>query len=509
MAPFASLITDRFGCRPTAVLGSALALAGILSSSFATRIEHLYITFGLAMGMGFSIAFQPSLYILGIYFQKRLGIANGLVSTGTSIFTVVLPLGMREILKRYGLRPCIWLLSTIIFVMLLGSLTYRPRPEVVEVLDLKEDYTSVRRSEDDDLQEGEGCCGRWCRRVKRTKCSCSSIINVSIWKDRNYRLWAIGMPLGLLGYFVPFFHLIKHVNETIPEARAELIIMCLGASSGVGRISAGFLSDHPKISPVHIQQLAFLVIGVSTALLPLMRNFIALCATILIMGVFDGAFFSMIGPVAFNLVGPQRASQAIGCVLGIMSFPMMIGPPIAGFLYDLTGNYTLAFALSGIPPMITVCTLFYIETDPRSDDPDEEADDEKQDAHEAKERALMIPQEATPRMVAKEDAEMMLGNGVTEDDVWKRRFVDRGGLEDDRGRRRSYRRDVMSPSDTRLIMENHVPHSNSNHHPNGVHSNGDINKIRWCLHGGVKRERCSSEGVRTGRGGEQTAVRSP
>ena len=35
-------------------------------------------------------------------------------------------------------------------------------------------------------------------------------------------------------------------------------------------------------------------------------------------------------PIAFELVGPMQASQAIGYLLGLMAVPMTAGPPIAG-----------------------------------------------------------------------------------------------------------------------------------------------------------------------------------
>lgn len=35
-------------------------------------------------------------------------------------------------------------------------------------------------------------------------------------------------------------------------------------------------------------------------------------------------------PIAFELVGPMEASQAIGYLLGLMAIPMSAGPPIAG-----------------------------------------------------------------------------------------------------------------------------------------------------------------------------------
>ena len=53
-----------------------------------------------------------------------------------------------------------------------------------------------------------------------------------------------------------------------------------------------------------------------------------------VMGLFDGCFVTLIGPIAFDLCGAQGASQAIGSLLGLFSIPMTTGPPVAGIIYD-------------------------------------------------------------------------------------------------------------------------------------------------------------------------------
>ena len=58
---------------------------------------------------------------------------------------------------------------------------------------------------------------------------------------------------------------------------------------------------------------------------------VLICA---VMGLFDGCFVTLIGPIAFDLCGPQGASQAIGALLGLFSIPMTTGPPVAGIIYD-------------------------------------------------------------------------------------------------------------------------------------------------------------------------------
>ena len=48
------------------------------------------------------------------------------------------------------------------------------------------------------------------------------------------------------------------------------------------------------------------------------------------MGISDGCFICLLGPIAFDLLGPAGAAQGLGCMLGIASIPMTAGPPLAG-----------------------------------------------------------------------------------------------------------------------------------------------------------------------------------
>ena len=77
------------------------------------------------------------------------------------------------------------------------------------------------------------------------------------------------------------------------------------------------------------------MIGVCTMLLtaaPLLKGFEfqAMVIFALIMGIFDGCFITMFGPIAFDICGPKGAAQGIGFILGLSSIPLTTGPPIAG-----------------------------------------------------------------------------------------------------------------------------------------------------------------------------------
>lgn len=215
LSPFASIVTDQLGCRPAGLLGGFLATAGLLASSFVTRVEYMYLSYGLATGIGFSIAYNPSLFILGLYFKKRLGLANGLVTFGSGIFTIVLPLALKQILDSVGLANTLRVLSGITFIMMLGALVFKPVMTTLEVIETIESKFA-EEVEKERLERLE-------RTKKRTLIqSFKRVFDTSIWKIRNYRIWVVGIPAGLFGYFVPFTHLVSMFRFCRVEPSARL-----------------------------------------------------------------------------------------------------------------------------------------------------------------------------------------------------------------------------------------------------------------------------------------------
>uniref|UniRef100_S4P4W8 Monocarboxylate transporter 10 n=3 Tax=Pararge aegeria TaxID=116150 RepID=S4P4W8_9NEOP len=76
------------------------------------------------------------------------------------------------------------------------------------------------------------------------------------------------------------------------------------------------------------------------------------------MGIFDGAFIALIGPIAIQFCGSAYAAQSIGCMLGLAAFPLSLGPPIAALIFKENGSYTLPFMLAGVSPIVGATLMF-------------------------------------------------------------------------------------------------------------------------------------------------------
>lgn len=154
----------------------------------------------------------------------------------------------------------------------------------------------------------------------------------------------------------------KYVEEEFLEIKETwVLLVCIGATSGLGRLVSGHVSDSiPGLKKIYLQVLSFLLLGLMSMMIPLCRDFGGLIVVCLFLGLCDGFFITIMAPIAFELVGPMQASQAIGYLLGMMALPMIAGPPIAGLLRNCFGDYHVAFYFAGVPPIIGAVILFFV-----------------------------------------------------------------------------------------------------------------------------------------------------
>ncbi|XP_054166112.1 monocarboxylate transporter 10-like [Oppia nitens] len=330
---FASLLTDRFGIQRICFVGGLLATVGMYSSSLSTNLTQLYITYGIILGLGASLSYAPSLVILGHYFKRRLGLVNGLVTAGSAVFTVIMPIMLKMLIESKGINGTLEYLSLLMSVLMVCALTFKENLS----------FNGKPKVTNEEV----------------VKCKRKGLMKSSLYKNKLYILWAITILLSLFGYFVPFFHLVKHANDVHSEFKGEILVTCIGAFSCLGRFITGPIADISNVNRIILQQIAFCSIGLLTISITIANSFglLLICCG---LGLFDGCFISILGPIAFDLVGPENASQAIGLLLCFCSLPLTVGPPIAAYLYDVNGNYNLAFVLSGIPPLIGAFLMIFI-----------------------------------------------------------------------------------------------------------------------------------------------------
>lgn len=77
LAPVASALCNKFGCRPVGIVGSIIASAAIGISILSPNIYIMWLFFGLIGGIGMGLVYLPSIVMVGYYFEEKRAIATG------------------------------------------------------------------------------------------------------------------------------------------------------------------------------------------------------------------------------------------------------------------------------------------------------------------------------------------------------------------------------------------------------------------------------------------------
>jgi MFS family permease len=77
LAPVASALCNKWGCRPIGIIGSVISAVAIATSIFSPNIYTMWLLFGFIGGIGMGLVYLPSIVMVGYYFEEKRAIATG------------------------------------------------------------------------------------------------------------------------------------------------------------------------------------------------------------------------------------------------------------------------------------------------------------------------------------------------------------------------------------------------------------------------------------------------
>ncbi|XP_054844952.1 monocarboxylate transporter 3 [Eublepharis macularius] len=353
--PLCSIMVNQFGCRPVMLVGGLLASSGMILASFTTNIIELYLTAGMLTGLGMALNFQPSLIMLGSYFDKRRPLANGLAAAGSPVFLSALsPLG-QVLLEKFGWRGGFLIMGGLLLNCCTCGAVMRPlensmkkKEKVQDKYEAKEMLPMGGRTEEVISTMDSTKKSKKAKKKKQKKGK--KLLDFSIFKDRGFVIYAITKFIMVLGLFVPPILLVNYAKDIgVPDKEAAFLLSVIGFVDIFSRPSCGMFAGLKWVRP-HVGYLfsfALLFNGLTDIISARANTY----TTLIIFCIFFGISYGMVGALQFEvlmaIIGSQKFSSAIGLVLLIEAFAVLIGPPSAGRLVDALKKYDVIFYLAG------------------------------------------------------------------------------------------------------------------------------------------------------------------
>ncbi|MFC1871174.1 MFS transporter [Chloroflexota bacterium] len=318
---------DRYGPRITVGIMGSLAGLSLLLTSQVTAVWQLYISYSLLLGMGTGPTYAIIMGLSQRWFTKRRGFALGIVSCGAGVGTMIITPVSAYLIDAYGWQSSYFIMGIVVLLVMLPCAWL------------------VRRAPS-ELAYGLGNGGiSEAVDIKKTRAGGFSVLEAI--KSRRFWIILLIMTLWSSCQFVVLVHLVRYaIDLGISSIQAATVISFSSGVSIFSRLAMGRISD--SIGRGRAAIISALVLA--GAMLWLMR------ATDLwmlyVFAILFGFSFGTVSPIIAALIGDVFGLSHIGTMLGILdigwSVGAAIGPALAGYLFDINGNYVYAFLVKAI-----------------------------------------------------------------------------------------------------------------------------------------------------------------
>ncbi|KAI9322316.1 major facilitator superfamily domain-containing protein [Dichotomocladium elegans] len=314
MGPVYQVLSSHCGIHAVLVIGSAFMVAGLELASLSTQIWHLYLTQGMLFGTGASLLYVAAMNVPAQWFNRRRGLALGIVSSGAGVGGIVLPFVITEINNRLGIA---WSCRIVGFICLLGN--------AISCALIKERYPIYQKSSARNQEEVMGDQ----QRADVVRKSLREIFDFGILKNRYYLTWVISTMISVMGYFVPFFFLpsyvTQHLNMSSKDASAIQSVMA--ASTCVGRIVVGFIAD--RIGRMNALIICDIIAASSAFLIwTFAYTYGTMMAFAVTFGLVCSIYFSSMSTITAIIVGIDKLPTGLSVLLLTNMVPVW-GPTLA------------------------------------------------------------------------------------------------------------------------------------------------------------------------------------
>lgn len=318
---------DKFGAPCVMRVSVPLVGLGIVLVGLAQNVVQLYAAFAIySIGLS-GVSLVPINVLVSTWFGDRRGRAVGLLSAGVSLGGFGGPLFSGFLLTRFGWRPTFWILGLAAWGLLIPLVAWimksPPRATDSETARVSRVATSTEAAaisfqRSFTLRQALGTSTFWLQAL-------ALFLVSSVW-------------VGVLSHTPNLLR-----DGGLSPSRAAL---GLGLASAMGiwaKPLSGLLSDRLSRVVLFVGFLLFQAAGVF--LLTRLQGPASVYLALVILGIGGGGAV----PLRPLLTSQFFGNRQFGAVFGALEFAYAlggaIGPLVAGWVYDQTGSYLMAFLL--------------------------------------------------------------------------------------------------------------------------------------------------------------------
>ncbi|MFC1957214.1 MFS transporter [Chloroflexota bacterium] len=348
LAPVVGILVDRWGPRRLIAGGVVFTIGGLLLLGQVTTVVMFYVAF-ILVTIGMSTTTMTVLMTaVANWFRRKIGIASGIAISGFGLGGLMVPV-MVKLIELYDWRMTLTILALGMLVTILPlSLVFRHKPEQYGYLpdgQVKAPVTSVNTPGSPQATE-----------VAEVNITAKQAL-------RSSTFWWIALSFTIHAMLVTTIvtHVMPYLSSIgIARSQSSLVATSIPVISIIGRLGLGWLGD--KVNRKLVAAGAFVMTGVGLFFFEYAAT--AGSWTLVLFLIFFGIGYGGLNVLRTSIgreyFGRANFGTIFGFIIGINMVGNIIGPTLAGWVYDTRGSYQgLWFVLAALPiaALISMLTI--------------------------------------------------------------------------------------------------------------------------------------------------------
>ncbi|KAF5858345.1 hypothetical protein ETB97_004465 [Aspergillus alliaceus] len=273
-------------------VGWPICIAGLILGSFASTLEVLILTQGVAYGLGFLIFYYPILSMVNEYWIARRGMAYGILCGASGVSGCIMPFVLQALLAKYGYKTTLRTMA-----VALASLTGPLIPLLKGRLPPSERATIPK-------------------------------FNWSFFRSPLFWVYSVSNLLQGFGYFFPSLYLPSYASSLGLGGKTGALLLALMSVFQVGgQFIFGLLSDH-KVPLNVLACLSTVVAAIACLTMWRLAQSLSVLIVFAIVYGFFGAGFTAIWARMSSAITDDVTAAPI--VFSLLNFGKGIGNVLAG-----------------------------------------------------------------------------------------------------------------------------------------------------------------------------------
>ena len=329
----AGRISDRLGPKIICISGGLFLGVGYILMSLVNATWQVYLLYGILLAIGISGLWPAAVSTVTRWFVEKRGLMTGIVTAGNGIGTVIFSPLLSHLISSYNWRLAYVITGIITAVFI-----------VLAALFLKRKTGLIHSASNE-------------RRFSGTAAATGDFTFRQALRARPF--WILISIYFLFGYaqFSLMVHIVPYaINLGISPIASASVLAVIGASSILGRLITGAISDRIDVKLLFTVNLILLLI--SLVILEFSQSLWPLYVVSLLFGLAYGGNSTSQSLVTVQLFGLASLGTLVGTFVFGVCLGGSIGPVITGFLFDVSGSYGLAFAICIMAAIITLILNF-------------------------------------------------------------------------------------------------------------------------------------------------------